>query len=201
MRHKQFIVYLLGLVAMLVVTRYVAELLAPRLHLSHGVALIGTMVVLYLALSFVSSRLQIRQQNDELAQLAAKGLDAASLDELRAARQRNTAEARKAVRMGLVWVNLPLLPIMLGPMALARYVFAARNNWVLGASLVFGFVAAWGWWSVNVSLWRRWAVRRGVDAAELQQRATEASLVWPRGHFLERTELDSMLSRWKGSRR
>ncbi len=199
MRPKRLIIYQLGLVAALALIGYSAKLLAPSLGLSPGAVFVVSMVLLYLVLSVLVSRLQRRQEESELRQLAADGLDSALINELRVARARNAAEAKKAVRIGLIWVNLPVLPIMLGPMALAQYIFAVRSDWVLGATLVLGFLAAWVWWSINVSLWRRWAVRRGVDATELQQRAMEASLVWPRGHLLERTELDSVLSKWKAS--
>jgi hypothetical protein len=200
MKFRRIIAFQLWLVAVLVVLGYLAKLLAPSLRLSPGVVLTGILVILYLVLYVLSARLKRRQEESEFRQLAAEGLDSAVINERRAARAHNRIETRKAIRIGVVWVNLPILPIMLGPLALAQYMFAARSGWVLGGTLVFGFVAAWIWWSVNISLWRRWAQRRGVDPTQLQEQAVEASLVWPRGHLFERTELDRVLSRWKAKR-
>jgi hypothetical protein len=74
------------------------------------------------------------------------------------------------------------------PVAIAQ-AFAPIRSLVSGALLLMlGFVLAWAWWSINVTLWRRWASSRGVDADELQWRGQEASLLWPRGHWFERTE-------------
>lgn len=46
-----------------------------------------------------------------------------------------------------------------------------------------------------VTFWRAWAARRGVDPDELQYRGQNASLLWPRGHFFEKTELGNALKR------
>jgi hypothetical protein len=202
MKLRQSFVYALVLAALLVVMWYLATFLVLTFHLSRDVAGLGSMVLLYLAVSFLLKRLQRRHEESELTQLAAaQGLNSESVNELRATRERSSAKVETAIRIGILWVNFPILPIMFGPLALAQYGFAAKSGWVSGATLAFGFVAAWVWWSVNVSMWRRWAVRRGVDAWTLQQRAVEATLVWPQGHFLERTELDRVQLWWNASRR
>jgi hypothetical protein len=100
--------------------------------------------------------------------------------------------ARTAVRIGCLWVNVPIVPLLIAPLAVAQAIEPSGRS-ILGALLlVLGFVLAWVWWSVNVTLWRRWASRRGVDADELQWRGEEASLLWPRGHWFERTEFGGL---------
>jgi hypothetical protein len=61
--------------------------------------------------------------------------------------------------------------------------------------LILGFALAWSWWSVTVTFWRAGAARRGVDPDEMQYRGQNASLLWPRGHFFEKTELGNVLQR------
>jgi hypothetical protein len=61
--------------------------------------------------------------------------------------------------------------------------------------LALGLALSWAWWSVNVSLWRRWAARRGTDLDELQFEGESSSILWPKGHFLERTEIDRLLAK------
>jgi len=61
--------------------------------------------------------------------------------------------------------------------------------------VIVGFACAWSWWSINVTLWRRWAARRGVDLGELQWRGENAGILWPKGHFLESTGIGSIIDR------
>ncbi|MBA2292920.1 MAG: hypothetical protein H0W15_10760 [Gemmatimonadales bacterium] len=44
------------------------------------------------------------------------------------------------------------------------------------------------WWSYAVPRWRHWALSRGANPVELQLLTQHKMLVWPRGHFFERTE-------------
>ena len=85
---------------------------------------------------------------------------------------------------------------MVGPLFIAQYVVNAHPSILAGAGLILlGFVLAWSWWSVGVTLWRRWAGRIGLDRDELQWRGQNASLLWPRGHVFEQTELGQILKR------
>ena len=53
-----------------------------------------------------------------------------------------------------------------------------------------GIIAGWLWWSYSVPRWRKWALEQpGVDPNELQAAAEAALLVWPKGHFFEKTEI------------
>ena len=52
-----------------------------------------------------------------------------------------------------------------------------------------GFVLAWLWWSLAVPRWRRWALARVADPAELERLAVATGLQWKRDSFFSRTEL------------
>lgn len=104
--------------------------------------------------------------------------------------------ARAATWVGVLLINGPLIPIMVGPLFVAQRVRGLEPSAALvGGLLLLGFVLAWSWWSVGVTLWRRWAAQRGVDPDELQWRGENATLLWPRGHRFERTELGQLLKR------
>jgi hypothetical protein len=103
------------------------------------------------------------------------------------------------VLTGQLWVNVPLLAILLGVAALISWVVGPSGH---GATVlpraihelrvpiggIIGIALAWLWWSYNVPRWRAWALAQGADAAELQEQAVRSGLVWPRGSILEKTE-------------
>lgn len=101
-----------------------------------------------------------------------------------------------AVARGQWMVNGPVALAMFGPAALV-----AAGGWLIGyaeegfaiAVLVFfpSVIAAWIVWSVRVPLWRIWAYARVNDLDELKARAVEAGLIWPEGHWFEKTEIRS----------
>jgi len=101
-------------------------------------------------------------------------------------------ELRRAMRAGIFWINGPVLPLLLIPLILWRHFAPDSGVLVSSCFLLLGFLIAWAWWSVNVSLWRRWAKRRGVDSEQLQDQGQSSSLLWPKGHFFERTEYDRL---------
>ena len=55
-------------------------------------------------------------------------------------------------------------------------------------ALGVGFVAAWIAWAVLAPRWRLWAYRRVEDVQALKADAVGMGLIWPDGHFFERTE-------------
>ena len=102
----------------------------------------------------------------------------------------------KAVRVGLLWVNGPLLLFLLGPAAvftrLASHPGFARTHLWLGAPVfVLGFALAWLWWSLSVPQWRLWAYKRVPDSAALKAEAVRVGLTWPDDSPFARTELKS----------
>lgn len=100
------------------------------------------------------------------------------------------------ILVGAVAVNGMVLPLMVGPLALLQYVFGVHDPVASALTLALGFVLAWAWWSIGVTVWRWWAThRRGMPPDEVQWRGEEASLLWPKNHFFEKTELGKLLSR------
>ena len=101
----------------------------------------------------------------------------------------------QAVRRGHLFITLPVMAIMFGIWGLLA---ALGSNWppphgIAGGLLIVLFVVgppaiAWIWWSYATPRWRFWALNRGVDPQALQNLAERQKLVWPKGHFFERTE-------------
>lgn len=56
---------------------------------------------------------------------------------------------------------------------------------------LMGFVLAWLWWSISVPKWRLWTLQRVENISQLYMKAVQAGLMWPRGHFFEKTEIRS----------
>ncbi len=96
---------------------------------------------------------------------------------------------RVAVDRGHALVNSPVRAIMGLLMAVGALLGFVLHREALGFGLVIAapFIA-WIWWSYAVPRWRSWALRRGADPEELQALAEREKLVWPRGHFFEKTE-------------
>lgn len=97
-----------------------------------------------------------------------------------------------AVAVGTLVVNVPVFALLFGPAFAAASV--GRDELLLFV-LALSFIAAWGWWSFSVPRWRLWAYERVESTSEVHQRAVMAGLVWPRGGFLERTEIKSTAQR------
>jgi hypothetical protein len=96
-------------------------------------------------------------------------------------------------------INGPLIPLMVVPLFIGQWLFARVAPVASIALFVLGFALAWSWWSAGVTLWRSWAARRGLNPGELQYRGERASLLWPRGHFFEKTELGNVIKRFQHS--
>ena len=94
--------------------------------------------------------------------------------------------AQQAVARGRQLINAPVSFIMVGGGLLGLLVFG--NSALILIPAVGGFIVAWLWWSYWIPRWRDWALRRGVDPSELQRAGQQARLLWPKGHFLEKTE-------------
>jgi hypothetical protein len=168
------------------------------LDVSFGLAMLGTMIATYGALSLVVSLLRQRlaarlNRLPPAAQDAWRSIDPVVRYESMPAPADGRMSAQTAVRAGVILINGPLIPLMVGPLFIGQWLLARTAPIASIALLVFGFALAWSWWSVGVTLWRGWAARRGVDPGELQHRGENASLLWPRGHFFEKTELGNIV--------
>jgi hypothetical protein len=91
----------------------------------------------------------------------------------------------RAVRVGQLVVNLPVI-LIIGPMSIPVFLFGGPVWGIAG--LLGGPILGWIWWSFSVPRWREWAMEKGVDEELTQALAVRAGLVWPRGHFFEKTE-------------
>ncbi|XLZ68143.1 hypothetical protein ABT364_16495 [Massilia sp. SR12] len=103
-------------------------------------------------------------------------------------RSKRKQDIDRIARVGQVLVNGPLVPLMLGPFLVMQTFFVVEPPLPQFAALGGGFVLAWSWWSVAVYRWRVWAKVSGMSPAEVQRYGEAARLLWPRGHFFERTE-------------
>jgi hypothetical protein len=176
--------------------------------LSFGVAMLGTMIAAYGALSLavvLVRRLLVARVNrlPPDVQEAWRSADPVVRYESMPPPADGRMSARTAVWVGVILINGPLIPLMVGPLFIVQWVLGLLPGTAPAASiaaLVLGFALAWNWWSVGVTLWRNWAARRGVNPGELQYRGQNASLLWPRGHFFEKTELGNVLKRLRQRR-
>lgn len=92
------------------------------------------------------------------------------------------------VLAGVVLVNGPTLPLMIGPIFVMQTWFSVEPPMPQFLALSGGLTAAWLWWSISVSCWRRWAQAGGMSAGEVQYHGQRVNILWPSGHFFERTE-------------
>ena len=183
----------------------IAWTLSRYLGIDTGLTLLGCMVICSVVLSLIIQR----QRSRLAAQLqdlpAAQRKRLAEIDpEYRYAIPRKTSglSATAATRIGAVFILGPLLPIFIAPLYVAEYLFGFQIGLASGSALVlFGFLLAWSWWSVTITIWRRWAAQRGVDLDEMQWRGEEANLLHPKGDIFEKTELGQILDRWTKRRR
>jgi hypothetical protein len=97
----------------------------------------------------------------------------------------STLTPERAVRVGQLVVNLPVI-IIIGLGCACPFWFRGP---LWGIAGVFGGpILGWIWWSFSVPRWREWAMKKGADEELTQTLAVRRGLVWPRGHFFERTE-------------
>jgi hypothetical protein len=170
---------------------------------SYGLAMLGTMIGAYGALTLVVVLLQRRlvarvNRLPPAVQDAWRSIDPVVRYESAPVPAAGRVSARKAVWVGALLINGPIIPLMVGPLFIGQRLLARTVPVASIALFVLGFVLAWSWWSVGVTLWRGWAARCGVNPSELQYRGESASLLWPRGHFFEKTEAGHLLKRLRG---
>lgn len=173
-----------------------AWLLAPLLEMSFKIALLIAMIAAYLLVSAYLELFRYRLRK-HVERMALSELDPEIRYSIPAL---GSASPRMTTLIGAIAVNGPVIPLMVGPLALLQYVFNIHDPLASALSLALGFALAWAWWSVGVTVWRWWATtRRGMPPGEVQWRGEEASLLWPENHFFEKTELGKLLSRRRAS--
>lgn len=179
-----------------------AWFLAPRLEVSFTIALLIAMIVAYLLVSACLEWFRYRLRKHVEKMTAEERAVLSELDpEIRYSTPAlGSASPRITALLGAITVNGPVIPLMIGPLALLQYVFNIHHPLASALTLALGFVLAWTWWSVGVTVWRWWATtRRGMPPSEVQWRGEQASLLWPKNHFFEKTELGNLLSRRRSS--
>jgi hypothetical protein len=173
---------------------------APLIGVDPGVATLGLLLVASALLS-VGLEIQRRRLARRLAELSPieQNILRAQHPVFRQVGPSHRAgrlSTRHLVWIGIAWVNLPLIPILVGPIwAYQSFIGTGDDVVSNGIALVLGFALMWGWWSVSVGAWRSWALKRGADPDELQWRGEAANLLWRRGHFFEKTELGQIRTR------
>lgn len=97
---------------------------------------------------------------------------------------------RKAILMAVLKINLPSVLIMIGGMMVVFLLSHALEipDIIAAPMMMVPILMAWLWWSVFVPRWRVWALERVDDPAELIIQATPR-IMWPPGHFFEKTEI------------
>lgn len=109
---------------------------------------------------------------------------------------KGTVSVKRAIRIGMLLVNGPVLLFLVGPLAVFDRLIkggwlSREHNWLGLVAFACGFIVAWVWWSVSIVRWRLWAYERVQDIKHLKQVAVSVGLTWPDGHIFGKTEIKS----------
>lgn len=167
-----------------------AELLADWLGTDRKLTLLAVMcgAAGLVSVAIALQQRKLRRQLMQLPEHERKALSLVSDEVKHAFPPAGIATVRNTILAGKVLVNGPIVPLMVGPLCIMQTWVTIEPPIPQFIALGGGFAAAWLWWSVAVCRWRLWAQSRGMSAAEVQHHGEAAGLLWPRGHFLERTE-------------
>ncbi len=103
-----------------------------------------------------------------------------------------TLTIEQAIKRGFFFVNLPVFLIIALPLFIAGILPESWNlNPIVGLAIIPSIIMAWVWWSWSLPKWRLWAVKKVDDIELLFNKAVEAQLMWPVGHFFQKTEINS----------
>ena len=110
-----------------------------------------------------------------------------------------TVTPDEAVRRAVRIVKAPSMAALfapLGVLVLLMELGAVPDEGTVGviwfvATFVVAFGGAWIIWSVQVPRWRLWAYRAVEDVPALKRLAVQRQIIWPEGHFFEKTEFAS----------
>ncbi len=96
-----------------------------------------------------------------------------------------------AIKRGQRMINYPVYVIMFGIIGLSYYLNTQSiiPGWVVGISVLVGFLAGWLYWSFRISKWKLWAFENVRNVHDLETKAIEAKLIWPEGSFWNKTEI------------
>ena len=98
----------------------------------------------------------------------------------------------QAIGRGYLFVNLPVFLCIALPLLIS---FVLPEKWdansFIGFAIIPSILLGWVWWSWALPRWRLWAVKRVDDIELLFNKAIQAQLMWPAGHFFQKTEINS----------
>lgn len=99
--------------------------------------------------------------------------------------------AKKAVSIGQIVVNAPVMAILIGYFLIGTRIFEAMelSFWWFFPSVAAAFFIAGAYWSIAAPRWLAWAYQKVTDKKELTERAIEGKLIWEEGNFFEKTML------------
>ena len=100
----------------------------------------------------------------------------------------------KAVFIGILVVNIPVLLLLICPLFILLY-FNPEPGILGFIVFILGFSFAWLWWSIMIPKWRLWAYEQVDSIYELKQKATNAGLTWPDRSIFEKSEIKSTAHR------
>jgi hypothetical protein len=106
---------------------------------------------------------------------------------------KNTVTVDQAIQRGQLLCNMPTILFLAGPGILCLYLKLDTPYTI--AAFAAGFISAWLYWGLIITYWRLWAFERVKNIPELKKAAIEAKLIWPDGHFFEKTEIRSKAQR------
>ncbi|MCF2875806.1 MULTISPECIES: hypothetical protein [unclassified Tenacibaculum] len=102
-------------------------------------------------------------------------------------------EFNKVLNRGQIFVNFPVMFVMIGLMWLTNYSYESKL--ISGQLAIIGFIIpiilGWLMWSFLIVKWRIWAFER-VDEKyyeDLKDEAIKLKLIWADGHIFEKTEI------------
>jgi len=190
---------LVGIIVLLAVPALAAHWVAKKTHWDFQLTYLALLTLAsgILSLLIAAQRSRLRRQLMKMSMHDLQALSAASEDIKFAFPTKGSRSPTLTVLVGRTAVNLPTLPLLVGPLFILQTWFSATPPLPQFAALGCGFMSAWLWWSVAVTKWRRWAELGGMSAAEVQYRGEKAAILWPSGHFFERTEWANIRARFR----
>ena len=102
-------------------------------------------------------------------------------------------EVQKVVIQGYTNISVLCCFMFIGiigiSLILGGFVYEDKGTEIMVVGFIVALVLMILCWALSVRRWWKWAMKQpGVNPDELQKAAEVATLVWPKGHFFERTE-------------
>ncbi len=97
--------------------------------------------------------------------------------------------AKKAVNIGHVLINVPVLAIILGYIYIGTMIMEEMGLpfWWFFPSLAGVLIIAWLYWSIVAPRWLVWAYKNVSNKRELKERAISGKLIWEDDKFWGKT--------------